>query len=382
MKLGVDLSTLDELEKLNPTFTYHGEKIDPYQFFSTHSNIKTLRLRIWHNPYDENGRPYGGGTNDLEATLRMAKRAKDAGMNILLDFHYSDFYVDPSRQRVPKAWKDKNYQQIIEELSNYTKETLLEFKKLDIDVMGVQIGNEITNGMLFPFGKLDVEYTPENGGGFQGLATLLKTAHKAVKEIYKNAKIVVHLENSGNFAVQDWYFSQLTKYYNDFDVIGESYYPYWHGGLPNMVDNVTRLKKKYNKEIWLVEMGYEYAESLVPGHHCEYADRTEPEFQPNNPDGRIPFPITKQGQVDYLKKLLQICVDNDIDYAFYWEPCWILLPDSGWAKPAGQIYCGLEPGPADNDWANETLFDFNGEATPGIEIFTQQYVDTLKKRNC
>ena len=381
MKLGVDLSTLDEFEKQHPSFTYHGEKVDPYEFFSHHSNIKTLRLRLWHHPYDDKGRPYGGGTNDFEATLRMAKRAKEAGMNILLDFHYSDFYVDPSRQRVPKAWEDKNYQQIIEELSNYTKKTLLDLKSNDIDVMGVQIGNEITNGMLFPYGKLDVEYTPENGGGFQGLATLLKTAAKSVREVYPKAKIVVHLENSGNNGVQDWYFSNLTKYFNDFDVIGESYYPYWHGGLPNLIDNVTKLKAKFHKEIWLVEMGYEYAESLVPGHHCEYADRTEPEFQPNNPDGRIPFPITKQGQVDYLKKLLQLCVNAGVEYAFYWEPCWILLPDSGWAKPAGQIYCGLEPVEnADNDWANETLFDFSGEATPGSDIFTQQYVDTLKKQ--
>ena len=380
MKLGVDLSTLDELESLNPKFTYHGEKVDPYHFFSTHSNIKTVRLRIWHDPYDEEGNPYGGGTNDFEATLRMALRAKEAGMNILLDFHYSDFYVDPSRQRVPKAWKDKNYHEIIEELSNYTKETLLALKSHGIDVMGVQIGNEISNGMLFPFGKLDEEYSPENGGGFQGLATLLKTARNAVKQVYENAKIVVHLEHSGSFDFQDWYFSNLTKYYDDFDVIGESYYPYWHGGLPCLVDNVTRLKEKYHKEIWLVEMGYEYAESLVEGHHCEYADRTEPEFQPLNPDGRIPFPITKEGQVDYLKKLLQLCVDIGVDYAFYWEPCWILLPHNGWAKPAGQIYCGLEPSDADNDWANETLFDFEGEATPGVEVFSQQYVDSLKKQ--
>lgn len=378
MKLGVDLSTLNEFEKQNPVFTYHGKKVDPYNFFSYHSNIKSLRLRIWHDPYDEEGNPYGGGTNDLKATIKMALRAKEVGMSILLDFHYSDFYVDPSRQRVPKAWEDKNYHQIIEELSNYTKETLLALKEHDIDVFAVQIGNEITNGMLFPFGKLDVEYSEENGGGFQGLATLLKTGRNAVKEVYPNAKIVVHLENSGNNDVQDWYFANLTKYFNDFDVIGESYYPYWHGGLPRLFDNVKKLKAKYHKEIWLVEMGYEYAESLVPGHHCEYANRTEEEFQPLNPDGRIPYPITKEGQVEYLKRLLKLCVDNGVEYAFYWEPCWILLPDSGWAKPAGQIYCGLEPTIADNDWANETLFDFNGEATPAVEVFTQQYVDSLK----
>ena len=99
---------------------------------------------------------------------------------------------------------------------------------------------------------------------------------------------------------------------------------------------------------------------------------------PGNINGRIPFLGNKEGQALYLKKFLEICKKNDVEMVFYWEPAWILMPGNGWAKEAGQIYCGLEPTTAYNDWANETLFDFNGDANPAIDVFTQQYVDSIK----
>ena len=377
MKLGVDLSILDELEEFNPSFYYKKEKIEPFSFFKNHSGIDIVRLRLWVNPFDEEGNPYGGGTNDINAFLRLAKRAKENNMSVLLDFHFSDFYVDPSRQRLPKKWKDKSYKEVLSSLEEYVINTLSIIKKENIDIKAIQIGNEISNGVLFPYGELDKEYTEENGGGFKGLASLLQVASSSSRKIYPNAKIIVHLEHSASKDMQEWFFSNLTQYFNDFDVIGESYYPYWHGGLPLLIDNLTHLKEKYRKDIWLVEIGYEWGESLLPNHHHEFANRTEEEFRPNNINGRIPYPISQDGQVNYLKHLLKIAKEVGVSYVFYWEPCWVLAKGNGWAKEAGQIYCGLTPSKAENDWANETLFDFSGNATKAIDIFTNEFVSKL-----
>ena len=105
MILGVDLSIQDELDKLNPKYLYKGELIEPFNFFSKHSGVSIVRIRLWNHPYDEEGNPFGGGTNDINCFIRLAKRAKEQGMKVVIDYHYSDFYVDPSRQTLPKEWK-------------------------------------------------------------------------------------------------------------------------------------------------------------------------------------------------------------------------------------------------------------------------------------
>lgn len=378
MKLGVDLSIQDEIDSLNPKYFYKGKEIEPFSFFKNHSHIDMVRIRLWHNPYDEEENPYGGGTNSLSVFLRLAKRAQKEGMRILLDFHYSDFWVDPSRQLLPKAWKDKTKEELIEAVYYYTKETLEVIKDHGIDIAAIQVGNEISNGMLFPYGRLWDEEGNENEGGFASLAAFLKQGYKACKEVYPHAKRLCHLEHAGSWGMQDYYFSKIIEQGVEFEVIGESYYPYWHGGLPYFKENISNLIEKYHKEIWVVEMGYEYAESLLADHHSENKDMEGDEFVVGNPDGRVPFPVSKEGQVDYLKHFLTLCKELGVEEVFYWEPTWILLPDNGWAKDAGQIYVGLTPAPAYNDWANETLFDFEGNANPAIEIFTQDYIDSIK----
>lgn len=377
MKLGVDLSILEDVKKNNVIFKYNNKIIEPFHFFSTHSGIKMVRLRLWNDPFDENHSPYGGGTNDLDTLLKLAVAAKKDGMSILLDFHYSDFWVDPSRQKLPKSWEGLSYKEVLFALEKYTRDVLIKLKENEIDVAAIQVGNEITHGMVWPFGDIEKEYSDEHGGGFKGLASLLNAGYKACKEIYPQARRICHLEHGGSFDMQDWYFSNLLKYDVDFDVIGESYYPYWHGPLTDFEHNVTNLKNKYHKDIWLVEMGYEFADSLVEGHHSEYQDDGSDEFKVGNINGKIPFPLTKEGQAQYIAKILEICYKSGVEMVFYWEPCWI--GKEGWAKEAGQIYCGLKPTKADNDWENETLFDFNGNANPAVEIFNQNYVDKTFK---
>lgn len=376
MKLGVDLSIQDELNEFHPIYRYDGKEIEPFSFFKNHSNIDVVRLRLWHHPFDENGRPYGGGTNDIGCLLRLARKAKEVGLKVLVDFHYSDFWTDPSRQLPPKAWKNLSLEELKIELYKYTKNVLESLKKEDIDVIAVQVGNEITNGMIFPFANVWEE--KDGMGGFYNHVSLFNEGYRAVKEVYQDAKVICHLEHSGSHDMQNYYFSKMISCGAKFDVIGESYYPYWHGGFPLFIDNIIKLKEKFDKEIWVVEMGYEYETSRLANHHFEYKNMGGDEFNVGNLSGRIPFPINKEGQKNYLKAFLSLCKSLGIGMVFYWEPTWIFLPHQGWAKEAGQIYLGLSPEEASNDWANETLFDFEGNACPAIDIFTQQFVDSLE----
>ena len=376
MRLGVDLSIMDEQASNHPVFYYEGKPIEPFSFFAKHSGISLVRLRLWHDPFDEEGNPYGGGTNDLACFLRLAKKAQENGMGILLDFHYSDFWVDPSRQLLPKAWAKLSFSELVKAVYDYTKETLLRISSESIDLAAIQVGNEISNGMLHPFGDVWKTYSPEHGGGFEGHAMLLKAGLQACKEVFPNAKRLIHLEHSGSFDMQDTYFGEMVKHGVDFDAIGESYYPYWHGGFPCFEDNVTKLMAKYRKPIWVVEMGYEFMKSKIEGHHSGFDEGAEEDFIVGNINGRVPFEGSKRGQADYLKSFLGLCKRIGVEMVCYWEPCWTDM-SVGWAKDAGQRYVGLVPTKASNDWANECLFDEENNANPAVDVFTQSFVDKL-----
>lgn len=377
MKLGVDLSVMEELKDYNPKYYYKGKEIEPFHFFADHCKISAVRIRLWHNPYDEEGRPYGGGTNDLKTFIKLAQKAQKEGMDVILDFHYSDFYVDPSRQIIPKAWKNMNFHEVVDALYGYTYETLKTIKENDINLIGIQIGNEITHGMVWPFGDNEKTFDEEKGGGFEGLCKLLKAGCKASKEVFPDAKTIIHIEHSGSWDMQNWYFTNIVNQGVEFDVIGESYYPYWHGPFSMFKDCITRLKEKFHKDIWVVELGYEYLPQ--PGDHdfSEVTDAKEGDFIVGNVNGRIPFPQTKEGQAGYIALMLKICKELDVEMVCYWEPAWIYLPNNGWASDAGQIYCGLTPSEPCNVWKIETLFDLEGNANPAVEVFNQNYVDKL-----
>ena len=377
MKLGVDLSVSNELEELGAKYYYKDKEIEPFRFFKEHSKLDSVRLRLWHHPYDENNNPYGGGTNDLETFIKLAKRANSLGMSVLLDFHYSDFWVDPSRQKLPKAWANiKSLNELLGEVYEYTLNTLLRLKEEGIILNAIQTGNEITHGMLWPFGDIEKEYDEINGGGFKGHGKILKSAIKACHEIYPEAKIIIHLEHSGSYDMQKWYFDNLINEGVEFDVIGESYYPYWHGPFNMFKECISKLMERYHKEIWVVEIGYQFEPTKNP-NYAEVTDAKEGDFIIGNVNGRIPFIQSKQGQADYMAMMLKICKELRIGMVYYWEPTWIYMKDNGWAKDAGQIYCGLTPEKPTNSWIIETFFDQEGKANPIVDIFTQDYVDSL-----
>ena len=193
MILGIDVSTYLEQQRLTHQKYYkNGKEVDPFALFKE-NGVSIIRGRIWNNPYDEEGNPYLGGTNDVDSFIELAKKLKGYGFHYIVDFHYSDFWADPSKQFLPKSWRNLSYEQLLIEVYNFTKESLLKIKANDIDVVMVQIGNEITHGVLWPFGKLLGE--KERSASFDRYAEILNSGIKAssgchpVFQVYHREKI-------------------------------------------------------------------------------------------------------------------------------------------------------------------------------------------------
>ena len=361
---GMDLSTIKEVESLGGRFYDQGVEKDVFDILKSYGT-NAVRLRLWNDPYGEDGTPYGAGTNDLAATIELAKRAKEHGMEILLDVHYSDFWADPGKQRVPKAWRGMNEEQLTESVYNFTKETLLAMRRADAFPDLIQIGNELSHGMLWPLGQLP-EY-----GNYDGLARFVRAGIRGVREVDADMPIMLHLDNGGNNALyREWFDRYLERGEDDFQLIGLSYYPFWHGTLEDLQNNMNDLAVRYGKELVIAEVSmgftmedYGRYEKLAPGERKGYA--TKPELVE-----KISFPMSKEGQADFMKALFAVIdqvPDGKCRGFFYWEPAWIPVPGSGWANEAALSYIE-EKGPGGNEWANQALFDYDGNALPALAV--------------
>ena len=366
MRLGVDASSLVETRSQKPTFLAEGKPVDPLAFCHDVLGVERLRLRLWVDPYDPQGRPYGGGTNDLATFLSLAKEGTKKGYGIFLDFHYSDFWTDPGKQTMPKSWEGLGLAELCERLSAYTAETLLSCKENGVEPAAVQIGNEITNGMLWPIGKLEGEGSPREG--YDALCALLSAASKQVRLHCPKAQIVIHLERSHDQAVYREFFDQMDAHGVDFDVIGMSYYPYWHGDFAAFFANVDQLKARYHKPLWIVETAYAF--SVLPAYVAG-----EPWVPLVNPErlaadgSRLEFPLDKQGQWTFVSELLRLSERHGIEEIDYWEPFWLPLQGGKWASEEGEEYIHERDKPTHNEWMNNCLFDYEGNANPALFAF-------------
>ncbi|MDA7026762.1 glycosyl hydrolase 53 family protein [Bacillus sp. CLL-7-23] len=354
---GADISTLADMEKSGANYYVNGKRKDALQILKG-SGVNYIRLRIWNHPYDRLGNSYGAGTNDLSTTINLAKRAKKLGMKVLLDFHYSDFWVDPGKQNMPKAWKNKSFPELTNTLYDYTKDVLNNLKRQNAYPDMVQIGNELNSGMLWPYGKS----WGEGGGEFDRLSTFLKSGIKAVKDTQmSHTPIMLHLADGGNHDVFKWWFDEITKRNVDFDMIGISYYPYWHGSLQNLQHNMNTISSRYNKDVIVVETAY--------GHTTGNADHKKNAF--GEKEAQIGgYPATSEGQKDYLLDLItsiKQVPNNKGKGFFYWEPLWY-NGNVSWATQAGMGYLNVKD-ETGNEWDNQALFDFNGHALPGLQSF-------------
>ena len=360
---GMDLSTIKEVEGLGGRFYDHGEEKDVFEILKSYG-MNAVRLRLWNDPYGPDGTPYGAGTNDLPTTLELAKRAKAQGMEVLLCMHYSDFWADPGKQRVPKAWRGMDAEQLTEEVYSFTRDTLLAMRRAGAFPDLIQVGNELTNGMLWPQGKL------LECGNYDNLAKFVSAGIRAVRSLDQEIPIMIHLDNGGNAPMyRDWFDHYLERG-EDFQIIGLSYYPFWHGSLEELKNNMNDLAVRYGKELVIAEvsMGFTMAdygvyEKLAQEERKGYA--TKPELLE-----KLEFPMTKKGQADFMKALFAVIdqvPENKCSGFFYWEPAWIPVPGSGWANEAALQYIE-EKGPGGNEWANQALFDYEGQSLPALEV--------------
>lgn len=357
---GMDISTLLEVENCGGKFYDNGVKKDVLDILKSYG-VNAVRLRLWNDPYSEEGKPYGAGTNDLGVTVSLAKRALEKGMGFLLDYHYSDFWADPGKQLLPKAWRGYSVGMLEEAVYAYTAETLRILKRANALPTMIQIGNELSNGLLWPYGK-----TPE----YDNIARFVSAGIRAVRSIDSRIPIMLHLDNGGNNELYRSWFDAYCRRGEDFDIIGLSYYPFWHGTLQMLSDNMADIAKRYQKDLIVAEvsMGYtmeDYAayEGLEVQERKGYATR-------QSLVDKIEYPMTKQGQCDFMKDFLtriQNVPDNRGKGFFYWEPAWIPVAGSGWATESSLQYMGDE-GPCGNEWANQALFDYDGNALPALSV--------------
>ena len=332
---GADLSAVNMLQDFGAVYKDSGKVSDPFVLFEKYG-CNVVRVRLFHNPdakggYGELLRPGYCGLADATKTI---KRAKDAGMEVCLDFHYSDTWADPANQKIPLAWKGLLLDVLKDSLYNYTLSVLNSLKSQNLTPEMVQIGNEINPGILLPIGEKN-----------PALAMLLNSGIKAVRDFSKTSafkpKIIIHYADNQNAV---WRFTNLKNAgVIDYDIMGISYYDQWAKiKFAELGSVIRQLKSQFTQEVMVVETGYQWTNVSRNGQ--VYTKQ----IQLNG------YPVTADGQHQYLKALTQTIIDAGGKGIMYWEPAWI---KSG-------ISWGLE---------NNSMFDFDANVLPGINYMNFNY---------
>lgn len=365
---GMDASAVLAVENSGAKYYgFDGEEQDVFKTLAE-AGVNYIRLRVWNDPYDENGNGYGGGNNDVATAIELGKRATQYGMKVCIDFHYSDFWADPTKQYAPKAWKGMNLEQKSDALYDFTVTSLTDILNAGVDVCMVQVGNEINKGM--------------SGETFMSsVAELLKAGSSAVREVSKAAgkdiQVAVHytdIDKQGEVAkITD----DLDKYGVDYDIFAMSYYSFWHGSMENMQEMAEYVQDTYGKKVVIAETSYCYTTEDGDGSGNSVSG-----------DGDLVdgYDATVQGQADMLRDICAAADEADIMGVFYWEGTWIPVGPadadnspiwekygSGWAssysgsydpKDAGKYYGGCS-------WDNQALFDFTGHPLDSLKVFRE-----------
>ena len=363
MILGIDTSTY--LEELSHGARYYDGtlEIDPLNAFAS-NGVNYMRIRVWNDPHSPEGEPYLAGTCDLDNYVKLGKLAKAKGYHLYMDLHYSDFWADPGKQFIPKAWADYSLDELADAVYDFTCHCLNTAIREGVAPEMIQVGNEITNGILWPIGKLEVD---GKRGNYESLTKLLSAGAKACREILPEAKIMLHLERSNDKEVYQEFFSEMERAGVEFDVIGASYYPFWHGLPEELFDNL-RACRKFGKEIMIAELGYGFTTEgyFLKGKECRLVVDESLSRVPGFTDV---YPMTPEGQRDFIHYIMKRAREEGIDGIFYWEPLWIPGEGICWASEAGQRYIHEEGKSTHNEWANQCLFDYEGRKLPAFDEF-------------
>ena len=292
--IGADVSFLAKCEQDGVVFKENGQPKDVLAILREH-HYNWGRLRIFHDPAAAPDHL----PNDLNYTLALARRAKAMGFHILLDLHYSDSWADPGKQPMPAAWAKLKHKQLVNQVFAYTRDTIAAFAQQGLMPDMVQVGNEITNGMLWPDGKL-----PDNWDNFADLLKAGIAGVNAGRGAAPRPRIMIHIERSGDYDAAVWFFDNLIAHHVPFDVIGLSYYPFWHGNLATLRGNLHDLALRYRLPIIVVETAYNWTPGGMTGK--------KPEF-PETPEGQLAF----LRAVDAAVRAIPLGLGQGV---FWWEP--------------------------------------------------------------
>ena len=367
--MGMDASCVPSLEASGVKYYDHdGVERDVYEILAD-NGINYIRVRIWNDPFDADGNGYGGGNCDIENAIAVGQRATKAGLKLLVNFHYSDFWADPSKQMVPKAWQGMSIDEKTEAVYVFTKDCLEKLMQAGVDIGMVQVGNE-TNGVLCGESASAL-------GGWQRIMQLISAGSRAVREVCPNALVAVHFSNPEQVGTYATYSKNLDYYGVDYDVFASSYYPFWHGTLDNLAALLSDIANTYGKKVMVAETSYAY----TPRDTDFFANTLG---EDNKADG---YSFTVQGQADLVRDVIDTVVNKTPAGigVFYWEGTWIGVGTSsyeenlvkwekygsGWASSYASEY---DPKDAGN-WhggcsvENQALFDERGRALESLKVF-------------
>lgn len=384
---GVDISSYRALKDSGVKYyDFEGNELDDAGFFKLlkASGINYVRIRVWNNPYDASGNGYGGGNNDLLKAVDMGKLATDAGMRVLIDFHYSDFWADPAKQKAPKAWADMTIAEKTAAVKDYTMNSLNTLLDAGVDVGMVQVGNETNNGIAGESGLENANTTAIFRAGCEAIQQVEQDRNKEIKA-------VVHFANpeKQNYMT---YAKALADAGVEYDVFASSYYPYWHGTLDNLKNQLNAITEKYGKEVMVAETSWATGLEDSDGHANTVRE--------GNNDAGMDYDFSIYGQAKELREVINAVAEMDKGIGvFYWEPAWIPVnvydPEaedakqtlatnkaawekygSGWAASYAKEYDAEDAGKWYGGSAidNQALFDASGHPLETLKIFS--YVKT------
>ncbi|MCR4788817.1 MAG: glycosyl hydrolase 53 family protein [Lachnospiraceae bacterium] len=366
---GMDISSLLSEEASGVKYyDENGEEQDLLKILAD-SGINCVRVRVWVDPFDSEGKGFGGGNCTAETAAEIGKRAAAYGISTCVDFHYSDFWADPGKQMVPKAWKDMSLDEKAKALSDYTKESLDTITKAGAKVIMVQIGNEINNGM-------------SGEKGLNNKLKLVKAGCDATREFARekglDLSVVLHYTQIDDKKNILEIARQLQSAKVDYDVFGVSYYPYWHGSIENMTEVLKEVAQTYGVKTCVMETAYPYTD--------EDGDGTA-----NSVSGtsvKNSYPVSIQGQANAIRDITKAAIDGGSLGIFYWEGAWIPVGGdpktnselweeygSGWASSFAADYDPDDAGKyfGGTSWDNQAFFDFEGHKLPSLDVF--KYID-------
>lgn len=338
--MGADVSFIPQIEDLGGVYTSNNMPMDPLYIFKV-NGVNYIRLKLWHTPTQN--------YDNLEKILAMAQRIKEQKLHFLLDFHYSDTWADPGHQSKPSAWQGISFETLKDSVYQYTKYVMQFLFEQQTFPHMVQIGNEITSGILWDDGRVGGNF--ENPKQWRQLGELINAAIRGVREscdLGHSVKILIHLDRGGDNSACRWFFDNLINQDVYFDVIGLSFYPWWHGTLNTLKANLNDLSVRYEKDLVVVETAYPWTLQWFDSHN---------NIVGSSKDLHNGYPASIDGQMDFLRDLMGIIQNTRNGKGkglFYWAPEYISV------QPLG------------SPWENMTLFDFQGNALHSLQVFSEK----------